>query len=59
MRMASLKGSITVFPTQVGVIPSLTVTPNRNSGIPHASGGDPERKKYEKEETQYSPRKWG
>jgi hypothetical protein len=41
--MASLKGSITVFPTQVGLILFGLGNGLMAAGIPHASGGDPEK----------------
>ena len=57
--MASLKGSITVFPTQVGVIPTLENSMVTEFCIPHASGGDPYGLDEKEADEWYSPRKWG
>ena len=50
---------IKVFPAQAGVIPYNHKKPRRKSGIPRASGGDPDTDRFLKHFVTYSPRKRG
>lgn len=51
-----ISGSRIVFPTCVGVIPSVFVIPVTSPSIPHMCEGDPVQPLRTKNEIEYSPR---
>ena len=57
--MLIYKGSVTVFPTHVGVILIVIIKLTITDSIPHTRGGDPDNSAQQVEVRKYSPHTWG